>query len=292
MSITSEINTALIKGEKNIVTSGGRHEVKSAFICMCASDVTLDGSNCEIVGNGNVLEVKGAQNVTIKNFAFVTDKDKDFTVNVSKSNKIVFENCKFSSKTGCIVIANAGDVTIKNCDFSSEQGNGICVLNESVVNVENCNFTLPNGEGVTVIDNKDGMVTVHNNSFKRCYLALKSTGRNTLKVTNNYFLTYACAIEIFPSLATKDAEGLHKAEIRYNLFDECCIGGGEATVVIKGSDKGYDHREITITENIFSQKERPVINATSVNYLIFKENNVRTNDESTVENSIINGIKA
>jgi hypothetical protein len=156
----------------------------------------------------------------------------------------------------------------------------------------NCNFTLPRGEGITIADDRDGSVVVHNNSFKRCKSAIKSMGKNTLKITNNYFLTYNEALYFSPSLASNNAEGVYKAEIRYNLFDDCCTNGGSATVVVVGDKNEYNHKEITITDNIFSQKERAVINATGVNYLLFKENTVHTNGESTVENSIINGIRA
>ncbi len=292
MSVTSAINTALIRGEKNIIAISGEHKVNTAFICISTTGVDIDGNSCCILGSGNVLEIKNAEDIKIKNFTFSSESEKDFTVNVAKSKNIFFENCSFSSKTGCLVISDAQNITLKNCDFSSEEGNGICILNNSVISVENSNFTLSSGEGITVVDNKDGMVTVHNNSFKRCFIALKSSGRNVLKITNNYFLTYSSALEFFPSVATSEAQGAHKVDIRYNLFDDCCKDAGEATIVIKGETKGYTHREITITENIFSQKERPVINAMGVNYLIFKENNVHTNDESTVENSIINGMQA
>ncbi len=292
MSVTSAINTALIKGEKNIVSIGGDHNVNNAFICVNTTGATIDGNGCRIFGSGNVLEIKNAEDIKISNFTFSSESEKDFTVNIAKSKNILFENCVFSAKTGCLVLSDTQSITLRNCDFSLDIGNGICILNGCVINIENCNFTLTNGEGITVVDNKDGMVTVHNCSFKRSFLAIKSSGRNVLKITNNYFLTYSSAIEIFPSFAGDQTDGLHKADILYNLFDDCCKDAGEATIVIKGENKNYTHREITIRENIFSQKERPVINAKGVNYLIFKENSVRTNGESTVENSIINGIKA
>lgn len=291
-SITSLINTALIKGEKTVRVKGGEYNVKNAFICINTNDVTVCGDGCSLLGNGNLLDIKNADTIMVDGFSFTSTGGKDFTVNITKSKNITFSNCSFSSATGSIVISDCENVTIKNCNFVSEKGNGICVLNASTVLVENSNFTLAYGEAITVVDNKDGIVTVHNNSFKRCLLALKSSGRNSLKITNNYFLTYSSAMEFYPSFAGGEADGTHKAEIRYNLFDECCKDLGEATVVIRGADNCYTHREITLTENIFSQKERPVINAKGVNYLIFKENNVRTNGESTVENSIINGIKA
>ncbi len=291
-SITSLINTALVRGEKEIVVQEGMHSVGKAFIYLDKQGVHLFGNNVSLEGEGNVLDVKNAEDVVIENFAFSSIEDKDFTVRISKSKNVTFIGCTFSSKTGCMVISDSQNVTIEGCEFVGEEGNGVCVLNASTVNVKNTNFTLSSGEAITIVENKDGMVTSHNNSFKRCFLAIKSVGRNVLKITNNYFLTYAQALEFSPSLAGENAEGIHKAEIKYNLFDECCKDGGEATVVIRGSNNDYSHKEITVTENIFSQKERPVINAVGVNYLIFKENNVHTNGESTVENSIINGIKA
>ena len=218
--------------------------------------------------------------------------EKDFAIRINNSNEIVFDSCVFSCNAGCVIISDSKQVHFKNCEFSSDKGNGICVLNASDVKIENCNFTLSYGESITIADNRDGMVTVHNNSFKRCKQAINSTGKNTIKITNNYFLTYNSAVKFSPSIVGKIAEGVYKAEMRYNLFDDCCKDGGIATIEILGDKNQYNHKEITITENIFSQKERPVINATGVNYLIFKENTVHTNDESTVENSIINGIKA
>lgn len=290
-SITSLINTAIIRGEKEIIALSGEHDVKKAFICLGGKSISLVGNGCVIRGESNVLDVREASDVTLSDFEFISSGDKDFTVRISKSKNVTFDNCRFSSLTGCIVISDAENVTIKNCKFYGENTNGICVLNASSVNVINSDFMLDNGESITVVDNKDGIVVSHNNSFKRCYLAIKSVGRNVLKITNNYFLTYAQAIEFDPSPADPDSDGVHRADIKYNLFDECCKDAGEATVVIRGS-ASFAHRDITITENIFSQKERAVINARGVFNLLFKENNVHTNDESTVENSIINGIKA
>lgn len=292
VSITSYINTALIRGEKVIEIKGGEYDVKKAFVSVNTENVSLIGNGCVIRGESNLLDVKDAKNVNISGFVFSSATDKDFAVRISKSENVTIENCTFSSKTGCIIISDVNKVTLKDCSFEGEEGNGICVLNESDVIIQSCSFTLANGECVTVAENKDGKVTVHNSSFKRCLLAIKSVGRNVLKITNNYFLTYAQALEIAPSPTSPDTDGIHKADIKFNLFDECCKDGGEATVVIRGTDSGYAHREILITENIFSQKERAVINAKSVENLLFKENNVRTNGESTVENSIINGIRA
>ena len=51
MSVTSAINTALIRGEKNIVATSGEHFVKHAFICLSTTDVNLDGNNCCIFGS-------------------------------------------------------------------------------------------------------------------------------------------------------------------------------------------------------------------------------------------------
>jgi hypothetical protein len=291
-SITSIVNLDLIKGKSEIQIPSGEHFVKRAFISVRNSSVSFFGDNSSIKGEGNVVEINGAENIVFSSVKFFSDCENDFTIRISSSSSVKFENCAFSSLAGCVVISDSRDIIFKNCEFEGENCNGICVMNASDVKVENCNFTLPRGEGITIADDRDGSVVVHNNSFKRCKSAIKSMGKNTLKITNNYFLTYNEALYFSPSLASNNAEGVYKAEIRYNLFDECCKDAGEATIVIKGENKGYTHKEITILENIFSQKERPVINATSVNYLIFKENNVHTNGESTVENCIINGIRA
>ena len=292
MSITSQINSALIKGEKNIVINGGEHQVNNAFICVNSKNVSLVGNGCSIVGKGNVLQIKNAEDVAVDEFAFTSTEKKDFTVNVSKSKNVTFTRCKFSSVTSCVVISDCDNVVIKDCEFVGDKGNGVCILNASMVRIENCSFSLSYGEGVTVVENKDGVVTIHNNSFKRCHLALKSLGQNSIKITNNYFLTYSSALKFLPSVSLGEMNGAQKVEIRYNLFDECCKDEGIATVVIAGYDESYSHRQISLLENIFSQSKRAVIHAKGVKCLTFKENSVKTNDESTVENSIINGIKA
>ena len=291
-SITSVINLALIRGEGEIRIENGEYNVGSAFLSVTRDNAVIDGSGSVLSGNSNLVEISKAKNVKFSSFNFVSSCEKDFAVRINSAQDVVFENCSFSSKAGCVVISDGAEILFKNCEFSGNEGNGICIMNASNVKIENCNFALALGDGITVADNRDGFVVIHNNSFKRCKEGIRSFGRNTLKITNNYFLTYFSALCFSPSLSQASEEGTHKAEIRYNLFDDCCVDGGEATVVVLGAKNEYSHREITITENIFSQKERAVINAVGVNYLIFKENNVHTNGESTVENSIINGIKA
>ena len=290
-SITKEVNIALIKGESEIQIPCGEYEVKRAFISIRQNGVTIQGNGATLKGRGNLIDITNANKVEIVGLNLFSCTEKDFAIRINGAKEVVFTSCTFSCNAGCVVISDSA-VTFNQCNFSGEKGNGICVLNASDVKINDSNFALSYGESITIADNRDGMVSIHNCSFKRCYQAIKSSGKNTLKITNNYFLTYNSALCFIPSIASKTAEGIYKAEMHYNLFDDCCVGGGLATIEIFGDKTEYNHKEITITENIFSQKERPVINATGVNYLIFKENNVRTDGESTVENSIINGIKA
>lgn len=291
-SITKEVNIALIKGESEIQIPCGEYEVKRAFISVRQNGVTIQGNGATLRGSGNLIDITNAEKVEIVGLSLFSCAEKDFAIRINGASEITFTSCSFSCNAGCVVISDSKNVTFNKCEFSGEKGNGICVLNASDVKINDSNFALSYGESITIADNRDGMVTIHNCSFKRCYQAIKSSGKNTLKITNNYFLTYNSALCFIPSIANKDAEGVYRAELHYNLFDDCCASGGLATIEIFGDKTEYNHKEITITENIFSQKERAVINATGVNYLIFKENNVRTNGESTVENSIINGIKA
>lgn len=291
-SITKEVNIALIKGESEIQIPCREYEVKRAFISVRQNGVTIQGNGATLRGSGNLIDITNAEKVEIVGLSLFSCAEKDFAIRINGASEITFTSCSFSCNAGCVVISDSKNVTFNKCEFSGEKGNGICVLNASDVKIIDSNFALSYGESITIADNRDGMVTIHNCSFKRCYQAIKSSGKNTLKITNNYFLTYNSALCFIPSIANKDAEGVYRAELHYNLFDDCCTSGGLATIEIFGDKTEYNHKEITITENIFSQKERAVINATGVNYLIFKENNVRTNGESTVENSIINGIKA
>ena len=67
----------------------------------------------------------------------------------------------------------------------------------------------------------------------------------------------------------------------------------QADELIKnGKAKPLTGIPLSVKDNIFSSKHRPAIFADGVKTLTFKDNSVKTTGESTVENSVINGIRA
>jgi hypothetical protein len=178
---------------------------------------------------------------------------------------------------------------VEKSELESDEGNGICIFSDSEVSVKTSNFAMRKGECVTVIDNDYGMVHLVENAFKKSGVGVKSAGRNRIKIANNYFMTALYSIGCFPSLFGEDGRGASKIDISYNIFDE--FGEGE-TVRIEGGGKEMLHEEISIKDNIFSSKHRPAVFADGVKTLTFKDNSVKTTGESTVENSVINGMRA
>lgn len=292
MTVTSKINSAVLSSLSAFVVEQGDYEVGKAVVYIENKDgFTLDFSLSHVACEGCFLEIKNSKNVVIENLKLESENKNDFAIKISSSS-VILKNCEITANTACLSIS-ASEVKIENCDFlSQKEGNGICIYQEGMVNVKTSNFTLPKGEAITVVDNGYGMVNVSECAFKKCLAGIRSSGRNQIRITNNYFMTALCAVGVYPSLMKTVKDGADKIFIAYNLFDEI-QSTGKTVVEIEGEKEGvYTHNEIILQENVFLPKTKCAIIANGVKNLIFKDNDVRGNMQSTVENSIINGIKA
>ena len=292
MTITSKINSAILSSTNSYEVEEGEYEVGKAVVHIDKKEeFTLDFSCSKFNNDGCFLEIKNSKNVVIENLKLNSKNKNDFAIKITASS-VVIKNCEISSDTACLSI-NASEVKIENCDFTSQKdGNGICVYQEGVVSIKTSNFTFLKGEAITVVDNGYGMVNVNECAFKKCFAGIRSSGKNQVRITNNYFMTASCAIGIYPSLMKKERVGADKILILNNLFDEI-PNTGKTVVEVEGDQEGeYLHGEIVVQDNIFLPQTKCAINAYGVKKLVFKDNDVRGNEQSTVENSIINGIKA
>lgn len=292
MTITSKINSAVLSSSGEYKVENGEYDVGKAVVFIDNKDgFTLDFSLSLITCEGCFLEIKNSKNVVIENLKLKSENKPDFAIKISNSS-VVIKNCEISSDTACVSISGA-ETKIENCDFSSnKEGHGLCVFQEGMVNVKTCNFSFLKGEAISVVDNGYGMVNINECAFKKCLAGIRSSGKNQIKITNNYFLTYSCAVGVYPSLMKKTKDGADKIYIAYNLFDEV-PNTGKTVVEIEGvKTEEYVHGEVVVQDNIFLPQTRCAIVAKGVKNLIFKDNDVRGNMQSTVENSIINGIKA
>ena len=292
MTITSKINSAILSTNDSYKVEQGEYEAGKAVVYLDnKNDFTLDFSSSKFSSDGCFLEIKNSKNVVIENLKLNSVNKNDFAIKIISSS-VSIKNCEISSDTACLSI-NASEVKIENCDFTSQKdGNGICVYQEGLVSIKTSNFSFFKGEAITVVDNGYGMVSVNECAFKKCLAGIRSSGKNQIRIANNYFMTASCAVGIYPSLMKKVNDGADKILISNNLFDEI-PNTGKTVIEIEGvKDEGYVHGEIVVQDNIFLPQTRCAINANGVSNLIFKDNDVRGNEQSTVENSIINGIKA
>ncbi len=291
-NLATTINLALQRGDKTIVIEKNVYKTARAFVVIeNCEGVTLDFSDSTVVSDGCFLLLRKCKDVVVRNLTVESSGRSEFGCRILLS-QATLEHCIFRCDTGGVMVSGNSTVLLKIVTFGQGKGNGVLVVGDNTVEVVGCNFEELVGDAVTVVDNCMGAVSLRENSFKRCAYAVVSLGKNGIRATNNYFLTYKAAILVKESPA-KQGEGAFKVEAEYNLFDECASEGGKATVEIAGAqDKGFLHKEIKLCNNIFSQKKRPVLDADGVAFLLFKDNRVKTDDESTVVNSVINGIRA
>lgn len=281
MNLLTDVNGKIVKNEREITVEKQEFSTQKGFVCIYEKKgVSIDFSQSQIDVGESFLDIQNSQDVTIKNLAV---SSKSFPcVKVRASKNVNFINCTFSAQSVCVMLDGA-QATFSGCDFIG--GNGVCVVGESDVKIKTCNFTQNIGEGVTVVDNGLGKVEVIECAFKKCLVALKSAGRNDVRFANNYCSTKSHAIEILPSLF-KDKFGAHHFVMEYNMIDEV----GDVAVFIDSAKGMKAHSVVEIRENIFLFTTAPVINASGVESLAFKNNNVKTEKESEVTNSVINGI--
>lgn len=294
----TKLNTALIKGAKDIELEKGDYSAGKAIVCVEGRDgVTLDFCESSVSGERSFIEVKNST-VTIKNLNFYQTGEEDFAVRISGRSRVVIENCRFVTGFGAISANMVGKVEIKGCFFSDaaktadKKSNGLFVYGDIEATIEDCVFNALGGDAILIADNKLGFTKITGNSFKRCKTGIRSKGRTYAQINNNYFLVYSYAIGFFPSVSREPGLGAVKAEIEYNLFDECASESLATIEAHPGGMERFTHGEIKIENNIFSQKTRPVLYSDGVENLSFKENNVCTSGESTVINGYVNGKKA
>ena len=282
MSILTTLNSRILSGEKQIkLDCKDEFETEKGFVCILdKSDLEIDFGGMQVKSGERFVEIKNSKNVVIKNLKLTSRAN--FAITIVNSENVLIESCELKAKSVCIT-SEKSTVCIKKSEFIL--GNGVCISGDSNVDVTLCNFGSGVGEGITVIDNSFGKVTAIENAFKKNFVALKSAGRNQIRFANNYCTCSKSAIEIIPSFF-KDKMGAYHVEVEYNMFDET----GEAVIVIEGNKNAKIHLLVQIHDNIFLGKNSPAIKANGVEKLSFKNNNVKTDKESEVVNSVINGI--